>query len=306
MLSQEHPYRRSIIEGEPINPALERLVLLSSGRHYGASADSDCWVMIGRDLRDVSSWSIVPPAASLTFNWGEGGCAVEFAGGSLRMRKGDWMWIDEGFVHRGQNLPGSDFLTVFIPERYVIAAALHIAPIGAAAQRAPLELADMLGRLAVLLLDGASTRAMEAPFLDAILDWVATTFAPQDAASRHGEPVSRAAAMLRDQPGKDLRIVDIADAVGLSRSELSRRFKAHYRVTAKLYRKQWRLAVATRALAGGSSVLAAAHDAGFSDSAHLSRTFREQYGIAPSRWSRRVAAATLIGTSGLEIDSVGE
>jgi len=262
--------------------------------------------MIGRDLRDVTSWSIVPPAASLTFTWGEGGCALEFGGGRLRMRPGDWMWIDAGFVHRGENLPGSDFLTVFIPDKYVTAAALHIAPIGAAAQRAPLELASMLTRLAVLLLDGASTRTIEAPFLDTILDWVGTTFEPQHAVSRHGEPASRAAAMLRDQPSNEVRIVDIADAVGLSRSELSRRFKAYYRVTPKLYRKQLRLALATRALARGSSVLTAAHDAGFSDSAHLSRTFREQYGIAPSRWSRRVAGATPIGTSGLEIDAVGE
>lgn len=254
--------------------------------------------MVGRDLRDVTTWSIVPPAASLTFTWGEGGCALEFGGGTLRMGPGDWMWIDAGFVHRGENLPGSDFLTVFIPEKYVKAASLHIAPIGAAAQRAPADLADLLTRLAALLLDGASTRAIEAPFLDTILDWVGTTFKPQDAVDRHDGPAFRAAAMLRDRPGHELRIVDIADAVGLSRSELSRRFKAYFRVTPKLYRKQLRLALATRALAKGSSVLTAAHDAGFSDTAHLSRTFREQYGIAPSSWSRRVAGATSNGTSG--------
>ena len=273
------------------HPAFARLLALPSGRHYGASADSDCWVMIGRDLRDVSSWSIVPPAASLTFAWGKGGCSLEFGGGRLRMRPGDWMWIDAGFAHRGENQPGSDFLTVFISERYVTAAALHVAPIGAAAQRAPSELASMLTRLAVLLLDGAATQNIEAPFLDTILDWVGTSFAPHEAGNRRGSLVLRAAAMLRDPERSERRIVDIASAVGLSHSELSRQFKSYYRLTPKLYRKQVRLAQATRALAAGSSVLDAAHDAGFSDSAHLSRTFREQYGIAPSRWSRLVASA---------------
>lgn len=82
--------------------AVARLKALPPGRHYGASADSDCWVMVGRDLRDVTHWSIVPPAASLTFAWGEGGCAVEFGGGGFQMTRGDWMWIDAGFAHRGE------------------------------------------------------------------------------------------------------------------------------------------------------------------------------------------------------------
>jgi len=294
------------MRNKTISPAVARLLALPSGRHYGASADSDCWVMIGRDFRDVSTWSIVPPAASLTFAWGKGGCSLEFGGGRLRMRPGDWMWIDAGFVHRGENQPGSDFLTVFIPDQYVTAAALHIAPIGAAAQRAPSELASMLTCLAVLLLEGSSTRTIEAPFLDTILDWVGTTFEPHEAINGHSDPSSRAAAMLRDHECSELRISDIANAVGLSHSELSRQFKRYYRVTPKLYRKQVRLALATRALASGSSVLAAAHDAGFSDSAHLSRTFREQYGIAPSRWSRQVAGATPIDTAPSQIGTLHE
>ncbi|OYW22609.1 MULTISPECIES: AraC family transcriptional regulator [unclassified Sphingomonas] len=279
------------MENEAIDTALDRLISLSPGRHYGASRDSDCWVMIGRNLREVTSWSIVPPSASLTLTWGDGGCAVEFGGGTLEMRSGDWMWIDAGFAHRGDNLPGSDFLTVFIPDKYVLAASLDLAPIGAAAQPAPPALAEMLIRFAICLLDGVSTRSIEAPLLDTILDWVGIAFAPLETAKGHGNAAARAAAMLRADHRNQLRITDIADAVGLSGSELSRQFKAYYRLTPALYRKQLRLALATRALASGSSVLAAAHNAGFSDTAHLSRTFRAQYGIAPSQWSRRIAGA---------------
>ena len=35
-------------------------------------------------------------------------------------------------------------------------------------------------------------------------------------------------------------------------------------------------------IAGGSPLTRAAHEAGFSDSAHLSRTFRRMFGVAPT------------------------
>ncbi|WP_373487767.1 helix-turn-helix domain-containing protein [Blastomonas sp.] len=271
-------------------PHLQRFIhSLKKGRHYGGSADSECWVMVGRDLRDVTSWSIIPPAASLTYAWGHGGCTLEFGGGKFHIQPGDLMWIDAGFAHRGENLPGSDFFTVFIPQKYVAAASLDIEPIGAWGQPAPTDLANMLMCFAARLLDGASTRAVEAPLLDTILDWVGTIFEPLKAVQGRDMAVSQAAAMLRADKYGDLKIADVAAAVGLSSSDLSKRFKRHYRLTPKLYRKQLRLALATRTLASGSSVLAAAHESGFSDTAHLSRSFRDQYGIAPSLWSRKIA-----------------
>ena len=268
------------------NAAVERLLQLPPGRHYGGSADSGCWVMVGRKLVDVTSWSIVPPDASLTLAWRAGGCSVEFAGGRFDIRPGECMWIDAGFAHRGENTPGSDFLTIFIPARHIASAPLHIAPIGAASRTAPSGISGVLVGFASFLLDGASARLIEAPFLDAVLDWVGTSFHPKGDIDATYETVSRAAAMLRDSHGDAISIASVADAVGLCPSELSRRFKAYHRVTPEAYRKQVRLARATRSLAGGSSVVAAAHEAGFADTAHLSRTFRSQYGITPSHWAR--------------------
>lgn len=267
--------------------SLTRLRQLQPGRHYGASADSGCWVMVGRNLVDVTSWSIVPPDASLTLAWGAGGCVVEFAGGGFDIRPGECMWIDAGFAHRGENTPGSDFLTIFIPARHIDRARPPIAPIGAASGIASAGISTMLIAIAGLLLDGTSSRLEEAPFLDAILDYVGTTFVPHREGIARDTPVARAAAMLRDSQGHAISIASVSDAVGLRPAELSRRFKAYHRVTPEEYRKQVRLAHATRALAGGSSVLDAAHEAGFADSAHLSRTFRRQYGLAPSQWAQR-------------------
>lgn len=275
-------------------PALDRLLRLAPGRHYGASSDSGCWVMVGRDFQELSNWSIVPPAASVTFAWGNGGCSLEFDGGRLQMRPGDWMWIDAGFVHRGENLPGSDFLTVFFPETHLVAAGLDRVSIGAVADEAPSEIRDVLMDLAILLLEGSPTRLVEAPILDAILESVRARLAVVEPAASIDEPVSRAASVLRQGHTNDIRISDVAKAVGLTGPEFSRRFRQRYRVTPKVYRKQLRLAWATRALTKGGSVTAAAHAAGFSDSAHFSRTFVAQYRITPSTWARKFVQAAAV------------
>ncbi|GGI87310.1 hypothetical protein GCM10007973_24710 [Polymorphobacter multimanifer] len=273
--------------GPEESAALAKLLQLPQGRHYGASADSGCWVMVGRRLADVATWSIVPPHASMSLAWGDGGCEVEFAGGAFEVRRGQCMWIDAGFAHRGENLLGSDFLTVFIPAHRVSLARIDLARIGAASANAPEHLASLLIGLAAHLLDGGSTRLEEAPVLDAVLDHVGTMFGPNRPTLAGYTPVLRAAAMLRQSEGHAITIASISEAVGLRPTELSRQFKAYHRITPEAYRKQVRLAHATRALANGSSVLHAAHEAGFADTAHLSRTFRDQYGLAPSRWAKR-------------------
>ena len=270
--------------------AIERLRALTPGRHYGGSPDSTCWVMVGRDLTEVGRWEIVPPAASLTLAWGDGACSLLYDGGSLQMGPGDWMWIDSGFAHRGENVPGSNFLTVFISDDLVAEAGLDLAPIGACSEPAPKELADVLTILAVLLLDGKPTRAVERPALDVLLNYVGTVFEPRpDVAA--DVAVQRARVILDSDPSSGMSVSALARKVGLSGSELSRRFKRRFRITPVVYRKQLRLVLATKRLLGGDTVSKAAHEACFSDAAHLSRTFNEQYGITPSAWVERVTTA---------------
>jgi len=246
--------------------------------------------MVGRSLTDIHEWSIVPPAASLTLVWGDGSCAISFEGGALQMGPGDWMWIDSGFAHRGENVPGSNFLTVFISDELVAEAGLDLAPIGACSQPAPKALADVLTILAVLLLDGKPTRAVERPALDVLLNYVGTVFEPgPDVAA--DMLVQRARVILDSDPLSGMPLTALARTVGLSGSELSRRFKRRFRITPVVYRKQLRLVLAMKRLLGGATVSKAAHDACFSDAAHLSRTFKEQYGITPSAWVERVTTA---------------
>jgi AraC-like DNA-binding protein len=75
---------------------------------------------------------------------------------------------------------------------------------------------------------------------------------------------------------------DLACSVGLSASRLRHVFAAEIGMSFRRYVLWLRLSAILDALVAGSSLTAAAHAAGFADSAHLSRTFRRMFGIAPS------------------------
>jgi AraC family transcriptional regulator len=75
---------------------------------------------------------------------------------------------------------------------------------------------------------------------------------------------------------------ELAAAVALSPSRLEHLFSSEMGVPMQRYLLWQRLRRAVQELADGSSVTHAAHSAGFSDTAHLSRTFRRLLGFTPS------------------------
>ena len=75
---------------------------------------------------------------------------------------------------------------------------------------------------------------------------------------------------------------DLAQRLKMERTSALRMFKA---VTGQTFRqfKQWSaLQHASRQIAAGELVRTAAMDAGFADTAHLTRTFRTSFGLTPS------------------------
>lgn len=79
--------------------------------------------------------------------------------------------------------------------------------------------------------------------------------------------------------------VSLNDAVAvseLSASRLRHLFVEQTGLPFKTYVLWLRLNKALEAFAAGASLTEAAHDAGFSDSAHLSRTFRRMFGVTPA------------------------
>jgi len=74
----------------------------------------------------------------------------------------------------------------------------------------------------------------------------------------------------------------LAGAIGLSPTRFSHWFVEQTGLPLRSYGKWLRLLAALQAIASGRNLTAAAHAAGFADSAHLSRTFRDLFGIDPS------------------------
>lgn len=90
----------------------------------------------------------------------------------------------------------------------------------------------------------------------------------------------------RDQ---DLSVVDLARKIGVSESHLSHKFSEQIGVPVSRYRMWLRVLEASRNLGRGETVTAAAHNAGFSDAAHLSRTFKRLFGQSPGALSNESA-----------------
>jgi AraC-like DNA-binding protein len=94
----------------------------------------------------------------------------------------------------------------------------------------------------------------------------------------------------------DVSLPKIADEVGLSPSRLMHVFTQSTGVPIRPYVRWLRVQRAAGELARGSSITAAAHQAGFSDAAHLTRTFRQMLGATPSEIVRQSA-----GTPGASV-----
>lgn len=112
-------------------------------------------------------------------------------------------------------------------------------------------------------------------------------------AAAHDPVVGRALAMLHERPAEGWTLVRLARAAGQSRSVLSGRFAATLGVAPIAYLRQWRLFLASRALAGsGDGMARIAQAAGYGTEAAFSRAFARQYGMPPAQWRRRARAET--------------
>lgn len=99
---------------------------------------------------------------------------------------------------------------------------------------------------------------------------------------------------LAADPMERMTQAELGRRLNMERTRALRYFKATTGQTFRRY-KQWAgLQFAARSLIRGDTVRTAAMDAGFADTAHLSRTFRDIFGLAPS-----VAVAALKPATGV-------
>lgn len=81
---------------------------------------------------------------------------------------------------------------------------------------------------------------------------------------------------------ESITAAELARMCGLSPSRFAHLLRAHTGMPLRPYLRWLRLQQALIAVARGSNLTDAAYAAGFSDSAHLSRSFRRTFGIAPN------------------------
>lgn len=110
--------------------------------------------------------------------------------------------------------------------------------------------------------------------------WVSFSYVEPDAHDAIDRRIRRSVAALRVAPSRTT--ASLAHTVGLSESRL--RHLALEQLGVPLVRVRWwlQMRLVARALTRGFTLTNAAHEAGFSDAAHFTRTFRRMFGFAPS------------------------
>ena len=84
---------------------------------------------------------------------------------------------------------------------------------------------------------------------------------------------------------------DLAQRAGFNADYLARRFRRDFGLTAHQYLLSARLDLARKLLRSGRSPSQVAIDSGFSDQAHLTRTFKRVYQTTPGRYRRSLGLA---------------
>lgn len=101
--------------------------------------------------------------------------------------------------------------------------------------------------------------------------------------------IGRALAAIHGNARAAWTVEELARLVGMSRSMFAERFTAMVGEPPMQYLALWRMQLASRLLADGSQVAAAAEAVGYASEAAFSRAFKKLVGQAPTAWRRTKA-----------------
>lgn len=96
------------------------------------------------------------------------------------------------------------------------------------------------------------------------------------------QPLSAVIETILAEPMLRLSQLELAHRLKMERTGALRMFKAATGLTFRRFKRWSALQHAARRIAAGELVRTAAMDAGFADTAHLTRTFRASFGLTPS------------------------
>ncbi|ATB26720.1 Transcriptional regulator, AraC family [Melittangium boletus DSM 14713] len=203
--------------------------------------------------------------------------------GPVRVRAGAGPWESMAGVLTAPDVPhaldaeGRDVLLVFLDPESEVGAALGALFTGAVRPISDSE-RDVLAREAeparLMGSEGVAWTRLVAEALGA-----GTSSAPRSIHPR----VRKVLRLLRDLPPEgDASLPTLAAQVGLSPGRLMHAFTESIGLPLRPYLAWLRLQRAAAGIVSGMSLGEAAHAAGFTDSAHMSRTFRRMLGMPPS------------------------
>ncbi len=113
--------------------------------------------------------------------------------------------------------------------------------------------------------------------------WLHQTLGPHPTHFAHETRVNAAARMIRQRIDQGWTLEMLAQDLHLSPSRLRHLFRARTQITPQQFKLWYRMHAVTCAMANDQNLTHAAHAAGFTDSAHLSRSFKRLFGLPPSR-----------------------
>lgn len=94
--------------------------------------------------------------------------------------------------------------------------------------------------------------------------------------------IARIVQKIKDNPAASYPMADLAEEIELSPTRFIHLFKEQTGVPIRRFRQWLRMKMVIRCVAHGKSLTEAALEAGFTDSAHFSRAFKNMFGITPS------------------------
>jgi AraC-like DNA-binding protein len=110
--------------------------------------------------------------------------------------------------------------------------------------------------------------------------------------------LGRCLALIHENPRHDWSVPSLAAGCGLSRSRLTERFEAVLGTSPMRYLRDWRLCLASIALATTSKPIAIiAHEAGYGTEAAFNRAFSRAYGTPPATWRQGARSTAANETS---------